>query len=75
MVGNSPSHPGTTVVPTVLVPVDLTFQDNRSSLSPQLDGSVNVPAILHSPVFQDATFAATGDTTGHPRSARGVSRG
>jgi hypothetical protein len=63
MVGNSPSHPGTTVVPTVLIPIDLTFQDNLSSLSSQLDGSVNVPAILHSPVFQAATFPATGDTT------------
>ena len=63
MVGRSPSHPGTTVVPTVLIPVNLTFQDNRSSLSPRLDGSVNVPAILRSPLFQAATFAATGDTT------------
>jgi hypothetical protein len=63
MVGRPPSHPGTTVVPTVLIPIDLTFQDNLSSLSPQLDGSVNVPAILNSPVFQAATFTATGDTT------------
>jgi hypothetical protein len=63
MVGNTPSHPGTTVIPTELIPIDLTFQDNRSSLSPQLDGSVNVPGILHSPVFQAATYAATGDTT------------
>ena len=63
MVGNSPSHPGTTVIPTVLIPIDLTFQDNLTSLSPQLDGSANVPAMLRSPVFQDATFAATGDTT------------
>ena len=63
MVGRSPSHPGTTVVPTVLIPIDLTFQDNESSLSSQLDGSVNVPAILHSPIFQAATFAVTGDTT------------
>jgi len=63
MVGRSPSHPGTTVVPTVPIPIDLTFQDNESSLSYQLDGSVNVPAILRSPVFQPATFAVTGDTT------------
>jgi hypothetical protein len=63
MVGRSPSHPGTTVVPIVLIPIDLTFQDNESSLSSQLDGSVNVPAILHSPIFQAATFAVTGDTT------------
>ena len=63
MVGTSPSHPGTTVIPTVLIPIDLTFQDNLSSLSPRLDGSVNVPAILNSPVFQAATFTATGDTT------------
>jgi len=63
MVGNSPSHPGTTVVRTELIPIDLTFADNESSLSPSLDGSVNVPAILHSPVFQAAPFAVTGDST------------
>jgi hypothetical protein len=63
MVGTDPTGPGaTTVVPTVLIPIDLTFVDARG-VSPDVDASPLLPAILGSPIFQPAAFVATNDTT------------
>ena len=63
MVGTAPSQPHTTQVRTVLIPIDLTFADAAPGVDAHVRGSDRVAAILGSPVFQAATYPATGDTT------------
>ena len=61
--GRDPAHGGTTVIPTVLVPVQLQFEAGRDAAKPRtLDAARDVPRILHSPVFLDVPFGAEGDT-------------
>jgi hypothetical protein len=64
MLGTAPSAGGqTTVVPTVIIPIDLTFHDVRHGATPYLNGSSVAGAEAGSPLFNTATFAATGDVT------------
>ena len=64
MVGTDPSGPAaTTVVPTVIIPIDLTFHDVRGDASSTLNGSSIAGIAASSPLFNATTFAATGDTT------------
>jgi hypothetical protein len=61
--GRDSAQGGTTVIPTVLVPVRLTFNANpggRKSLT--FDAAVDVRKILSSPVFAKASFQAGGTT-------------
>ena len=57
LAGRDPAQNGTTVIPTVLVPVTLTFDGNAA----RMDASPDVPRILKSPVF--SRFAFSGDKT------------
>jgi chitinase len=58
LLGRSPSQSKTTVVPTVLVPVTLSFAASPASDRPATISSLpDVPAILHSPVFVSSDFS------------------
>ncbi len=57
--GRDPSQGGTTVIPTVLVPVRLEFPARSASSKPwSLDAARHVPQVLNSPVFSKAAFGA-----------------
>ncbi|HEX4773031.1 MAG TPA: glycosyl hydrolase family 18 protein [Bryobacteraceae bacterium] len=58
MVGRKPELGGTTTIPTVLVPVALSFRSDPGSV---LNPASDIPGILHSPIFEPAAFA-TGNT-------------
>src|ERR1700722_10837312 len=61
--GRDPAQGGTTVIPTVLVPVRLQFATNAATGQPTvLDAAQDVAQILHSPVFSKAKFG-TDDKT------------
>lgn len=61
--GRSPVAGGTTVIPTVLVPVSLVFQVNQGDpgKTATIDASADVQTVVQSPIFQKFPFA-TGDT-------------
>jgi chitinase len=50
--GQHPAHSGTTVIPTVLVPVDLAFPGQT------IAARADVPLVLGSPVFSNFAFAS-----------------
>jgi chitinase len=58
LAGRDPAQSGTTVIPTVLVPVTLTF-DGRTT---RMDAAPDLPRILKSPIFSSFAFAS-GDKT------------
>jgi len=61
--GRDPAQGGTTVIPTVLVPVQLRFQTQRAASKPlTLDAAGDIPRVLHSPVFSKGNFGAEGTT-------------
>ena len=61
--GRDPSQGGTTVIPTVLVPVRLQFAAGHTAGKPvTLDAAGDVPRLLRSPVFANVPFAAEGAT-------------
>jgi chitinase len=60
--GQDPARGGTTIIPTVLVPVKLQFEAGRDAAKPlTLDAAGDVPQILHSPVFTRVPFGAEGE--------------
>lgn len=61
--GRDPAQGGTTVIPTVLVPVRLEFDARRIAGKPlSLEAAADVHRVLHSPVFSKADFGAAGTT-------------
>lgn len=63
MPGRDPAQGGTTVIPTLLVPVQLKFASRTVKGEPvQLDAAAVVPQVLRSPVFATAPFGAAGAT-------------
>ncbi|HEY3705565.1 MAG TPA: glycosyl hydrolase family 18 protein [Terracidiphilus sp.] len=61
--GRDPAQGGTTVVPTVLVAVRLTFDAKPGGGKPlTLDAAADVRAVLRSPVFVKAEFTGEGTT-------------
>jgi chitinase len=52
LAGRDPAQTGTTVIPTMLVPITLTF-DGKST---RMDAAPDVPRILRSPIFSKFTF-------------------
>ena len=56
LAGRDPAQRGTTVVPTVLVPITLTFPGKTI----RMDAGPDVPRILQSPVFTKFDFASGG---------------
>jgi chitinase len=63
LVGRDPAQGGTTVIPTVLVPITLSFEAKKNAGKLfGMDASADVPRVLHSPVFSRFAFT-TGGTT------------
>lgn len=61
--GRDPARGGTTVIPTVLVPVQLQFEAAAAGSGPEtLDAGQDVAKVLRSPVFANAPFGAEGTT-------------
>ncbi|MGA8528263.1 MAG: glycosyl hydrolase family 18 protein [Acidobacteriaceae bacterium] len=61
--GRDPAQGGTTVIPTVLVPVRLLFDATRAAGKPvTLDAAGDIRRVLQSPVFAKAAFGAEGTT-------------
>ncbi|HEX4038582.1 MAG TPA: glycosyl hydrolase family 18 protein [Acidobacteriaceae bacterium] len=59
----SGTEAGTTVIPTVLVPVRLEFDTRQTSGKPfTLDAAGDVPRVLQSPIFAKAAFGSQGTT-------------
>jgi chitinase len=52
--GRDPANSGTTTIPTVLVPITLTFEGSKPA---QLDATADVPRVLKSPIFTRFAFA------------------
>jgi chitinase len=63
LVGRDPAQRGTTTIPTVLVPITLSFDAKKIDGRPfVMDAAADVPHILRSPVFSKFAFAS-GNTT------------
>lgn len=63
LIGADPAKGGTTIIPTVLAPVTLSFESKKIAGKPfALDASKDVSALLRSPVFAKFKFASAGDT-------------
>src|SRR5882757_323061 len=58
LVGRDPAQGGTTTIPTVLVPIVLSF-DGKNVV---MDAAPDVARVLRSPVFSNFAFASGGDT-------------
>ena len=53
LAGRDPANSGTTTIPTVLVPITLTFNGSKPA---QLDATADVPRVLKSPIFVRFAF-------------------
>src|SRR3984885_10259483 len=63
LAGRDPSQAGTTTIPTLLVPIALSFDANRLAGKPfVMDAAADVSPILRSPIFSNFAFSA-GNTT------------
>ncbi len=63
LVGRDPALGGTTIIPTVLVPVTLSFEAKKVAGKPFLmDASPDEMPVLHSPVFSNFAFPNGGTT-------------
>ena len=63
LLGSSPAKGGTTTIPTLLVPLTLSFDSRKTAGKPfVMDAAPEVPRILHSPIFSPFDFP-TGGTT------------
>jgi chitinase len=63
LAGRDPAVGGTTTIPTVLVPITLSFDTKKSAGKPFLmDAGPDVARVLRSPVFSDFAFPAGGVT-------------
>lgn len=61
--GRDPAQGGTTTIPTVLVPVTLSFDTKKTAGQPFLmDAAKDVPGVLRSPVFSNFAFPTGGAT-------------
>ncbi len=59
LAGRDPASSGTTTIPTVLVPITLTFEGPKAA---QMSATADVPRILKSPIFTRFAFS-TGNKT------------
>jgi len=63
LLGRDPTRGGTTTLPTVLVPITLSFDAKKTGGKPFLmDAGPDVPRILRSPVFSKFAFPSGGRT-------------
>ena len=63
LVGRDPAHGGVTTIPTVLVPITLAFDAEKTAGGPFImDAIPDVPRVLGSPVFSQFAFPSGGTT-------------
>ncbi|HEV2445733.1 MAG TPA: glycosyl hydrolase family 18 protein, partial [Candidatus Sulfopaludibacter sp.] len=62
LVGRDPAQGGTTIIPSVLVPVALSFVSKSPGKSVVLDAGPDAAQVVRSPVFSNFAFPAGGDT-------------
>ena len=63
LVGRDPAQGGTTTIPTVLVPITLSFDAKKTAGKPFImDAAPDVPRVLRSPVFSKLAFPSGGST-------------
>ena len=63
LVGRDPAQGGATTIPTVLVPVTLSFDAKKTAGKPfVMDAAPDVPRVLRSPVFSKFAFPSGGTT-------------
>jgi chitinase len=63
LAGHDPSQGATMTIPTVLVPITLSFDTKETAGRPfLLDAVPDVPAVLRSPIFSSFAFASGGTT-------------
>ncbi|HEX3744998.1 MAG TPA: glycosyl hydrolase family 18 protein [Bryobacteraceae bacterium] len=62
LVGRDPAGGQTTTIPTILVPIALSFDGGQSAKPPALDAAPDVPRLLASPIFSKFPFPSGGDT-------------
>jgi len=63
LAGRDPAQAGTTTIPTVLVPIALSFESKKVSGKPfVIDAAPDHPRILSSPVFSRIAFGPAGTT-------------
>ena len=63
LAGRAPAQGGTTTIPTVLVPITLAFEANKTAGRAFLmDAAPDVPRVLRSPVFANYSFPSGGAT-------------
>jgi chitinase len=63
LAGRDPTQGGTTVIPTVLVPVTLSFEARSIGGEPLvMDAAADASLVLRSPIFARAPFGPAGDT-------------
>ena len=61
LAGRDPARGGTTSIPTVLVPVTLSFEAKKTAGKPlNMDAAADVPNVLRSPVFTNFAFPSGG---------------
>ncbi len=61
--GSDPAKGGTTSIPTVLIPITLTFEAGKAAGKPiQMDAARHVTRIMRSPVFAQFAFPSGGTT-------------
>src|SRR4051794_5441973 len=57
--GHDPAQGGTTTIPTLLVPITLSFEAKKTGSRPfVMDAVPDVPDLLRSPVFGDFAFSS-----------------
>ena len=59
LAGHDPARGGVTTIPTVLVPITLSFDSKKTIV---MDAGPDVPRVLHSPVFAEFAFPSGGTT-------------
>ena len=63
LLGRDPARGGVTTIPTVLVPITLSFESRKTGGKPFLmDAAPDVPRVLASPVFSKYAFSNGGST-------------
>ncbi len=63
LVGRDPARGGATTIPTVLVPITLSFDAKKAAGKPFImDAAPDVPRVLRSPVFSKFAFPSGGNT-------------
>lgn len=62
LLGQDPAQGGTTLIPTVLVPIALAFKSANAASDVWMNATPDIPRVIESPVFSNFPFPAGGNT-------------